>query len=98
MTEPPRGSQWDSTKAAQNVIKHGVAFAEAATVFDDPAVWIRDDDTHIRDDGRLLATGRAIAGQLLTVSCMTRGDGTRTISAQSATGEGRRHYDEQGDN
>lgn len=33
--------EWDSAKADSNLAKHGVAFAEAATVFADPmAVYI----------------------------------------------------------
>jgi hypothetical protein len=28
--------EWDSSKATQNVAKHGVSFPEAATVFADP--------------------------------------------------------------
>jgi uncharacterized DUF497 family protein len=28
--------EWDSVKAASNLVKHGVSFAEAATVFADP--------------------------------------------------------------
>jgi uncharacterized protein len=28
--------EWDSTKAESNLSKHGVSFAEAATVFADP--------------------------------------------------------------
>ncbi|MBA2304698.1 MAG: BrnT family toxin [Acidobacteria bacterium] len=28
--------EWDLAKAARNLTKHGIAFAEAATVFDDP--------------------------------------------------------------
>ena len=35
--------EWDSIKADSNLAKHGVAFAEAATVFADPfAVYLDD--------------------------------------------------------
>lgn len=44
------------------------------------------------------ATGRSVAGGLLTVSYAVRADDTRIISAWSATSEERRHYYEQGDN
>lgn len=32
---------WDPATAAQNLEKHGVAFEEAATVFDDPLFVLR---------------------------------------------------------
>ena len=32
----PLGFEWDDDKAAVNDRKHGVTFAEAATVFDNP--------------------------------------------------------------
>ena len=35
--------EWDEEKASANLIKHGVSFAEAATVFADPhAVYVDD--------------------------------------------------------
>lgn len=35
--------EWDEQKASANLIKHGVSFAEAATVFADPhAVYVDD--------------------------------------------------------
>ena len=37
--------EWDSRKAAANLKKHGVDFADAATVLhDDQAITIRDDE------------------------------------------------------
>ena len=39
------GYQWDHKKAAANVAKHGVDFADAVAVFDDPfAITIPDPD------------------------------------------------------
>lgn len=38
-------AEWDPRKAAANVNKHGVDFADAATVlYDESAITIRDDD------------------------------------------------------
>jgi uncharacterized DUF497 family protein len=35
--------EWDSAKAASNLVKHGISFPEAATVFADPfAVYLDD--------------------------------------------------------
>jgi len=37
---------WDAAKAAQNVLKHGVRFADAVLVLEDPyAVTIVDDES-----------------------------------------------------
>ena len=37
--------QWDNIKAEENIIKHGVSFEEAASVFYDPfAVEFYDDE------------------------------------------------------
>ena len=35
--------EWDSEKAASNLVKHGVSFPEAATVFADPLAVYLDD-------------------------------------------------------
>ncbi len=39
---------WDPEKAAANVVKHGVAFPEAATVFGDPLAITYADPDHTR--------------------------------------------------
>ncbi len=33
---------WDESKASENQRKHGIAFEEAVTVFDDPFIVLRD--------------------------------------------------------
>ena len=38
--------QWNKTKAALNLNKHGVSFAEASTVFDDPLSHVVSDPDH----------------------------------------------------
>ena len=37
---------WDDTKAATNLSKHGVRFEEAMTVFNDPLAMTRFDAQH----------------------------------------------------
>jgi len=42
--------EWDETKAATNLSKHGVSFPEAKTVFDDPLyVDFYDPDHSVRN-------------------------------------------------
>jgi uncharacterized DUF497 family protein len=38
--------EWDSTKAAGNLAKHGVSFTEASTVFGDPLAISIPDSVH----------------------------------------------------
>jgi hypothetical protein len=38
--------EWDQSKAASNLKKHGVSFEEAKTVFDNTLAVIFDDETH----------------------------------------------------
>jgi len=40
--------EWDSDKATSNLAKHGVSFAEAATVFADPFAVYLDDGSAVR--------------------------------------------------
>ena len=48
-------AEWDERKAAANVKKHGVDFADAATVLhDEQAITIRDDEG---DDERYVTMG-----------------------------------------
>jgi uncharacterized DUF497 family protein len=49
--------QWDLQKAASNLKKHGVAFAEALTVFADPEARIFDDPDHSVDERREIIVG-----------------------------------------
>jgi len=37
---------WDRRKAAENLVKHGVSFQEASTVFGDPLAITIDDEEH----------------------------------------------------
>jgi uncharacterized DUF497 family protein len=95
----PPGFEWDPAKAERNSARHGVTFPEAATVFDDPVAFAREDDEHSQTEDRFHVIGRSVVGRLLTVCYTMRGDITRIISAWSASVEDRREYHEQyGDN
>lgn len=77
--------EWDSHKAAVNVRKHRVAFADATSVFADPLARIFPDLDHSVVEARELIVGYAAAGRLLIVSFVERGDNVRIISARRAT-------------
>jgi hypothetical protein len=83
--------QWDKEKAKANLLKHGVSFADAVTVFsDDAALTIEDDDP---DEQRFVTIGMDILGRLLVVAYTWRGRHIRVISARKATARERRHYE-----
>ena len=86
--------EWDDAKAAANESKHGVAFADAVTVFGDPlAVTVYDPD-HSADEDRYVTMGLSITAKLLIVSHTDRGDQVRLISAREATRAERRDYED----
>ena len=85
--------EWDPTKAAGNVTKHGVSFDEASSVFGDPlAVSITDPDHSIGED-RFLTTGLSVGQRLLVVSHVYRGGSIRIITAREASSQERRQYE-----
>jgi len=49
--------EWDQVKAEANFLKHGVAFAEAATVFFDPLSITMPDPLHSGEEDRFVITG-----------------------------------------
>lgn len=49
--------EWDATKAAANLAKHGVSFDEAATVFADPNALDGPDIGHSTQESRFLRLG-----------------------------------------
>ena len=80
-----RQSEWDANKAARNLDKHRVGFAEAATVFNDPMFITVVDDEHSADEERYITLGLSAQGQLLLVAHTERASRIRIISARRAT-------------
>jgi len=76
--------QFDPAKAASNLKKHGVSFADAEGVFYDPlAIHQLDPDSD--DEERFVAIGLGSAGTILVVIYTLRGEEIRIISARHAT-------------
>lgn len=82
--------EWDSVKAAANLARHGVSFAEAATVFADPMAVYLDDGSGI---GRMVIIGRSLRERVLYVVSVERRERDRIISARSATPTERAIYE-----
>jgi uncharacterized DUF497 family protein len=86
--------EWNESKAACNLSKHGVSFEEAKTVFDDPLYVDFYDPDHSEDEERYLIVGESNRGRLLIVSYTERGDSIRIISAREVTRIEREVYEE----
>jgi uncharacterized DUF497 family protein len=86
--------EWDDEKAAANVIKHGLSFDEAKTVFDDPLYVDFYDPDHSSDEHRYLIVGRSHNRRLLIVSYTERQNAVRLISARLLTKSEREMYEE----
>lgn len=76
--------EFDPEKAAENLGKHGVSFADAEGVFADPLALHRP-DPDAEGEERLIAVGLGSAGQILVVVYASRGEVIRLISARRAT-------------
>ncbi len=84
--------EWGPRKAAANRRKHGIDFADAATVLHDEfAVTVLDDDA---DEERFVTIGMDALGRVLVVVFAWRGPRIRLISARPATDGERRRYRE----
>jgi len=84
--------EWDRGKAGANRRKHGVDFADAVGVFEDPYALSRPDPFPAED--RVATLGRDLLDRLIVVVWTWRGDAIRLISARRATPRERRHYAE----
>lgn len=82
--------EWDSEKAASNLVKHGVSFPEAATVFADPLAVYLDDGSGL---GNMVVIGTSLQERILCVVHVERGERDRIISARPATSGEREVYE-----
>jgi hypothetical protein len=83
--------EWDPTKAASNLTKHGISFVAAMSVFEDPLAVIIHDHRDYDGETRYQAIG-AVEGVILFVSFTLRGGVHRIINARRASGRERRAY------
>jgi len=85
--------EWDAVKAASNLDKHGVSFAEAITVFGDPLEMTIPDPDHSLEEFRFVSMGHSATGRVLVVAYTEREGRVRVISARAATPTERRRYE-----
>ena len=89
---------WDPAKAQSNAAKHGVTFAQAATVMLDALALTVFDADHSEFEERWFTLGASSEGRLLAVSHTYTATGAnsarvRIISAREATRAERRQYE-----
>lgn len=89
------GFEWDPTKAASNLKKHGVSFEEASTVFDDPLSITINDDEHSVEEDRFVTMGRSDEGRLVVVCHCDREQRIRIFSSRTAEHYEQRQYEQQ---
>lgn len=85
---------WDNSKDHANLRKHGLSFAVAQLVLDDPLALSRTDDFF--DEERWQTVGRIGSVTVFVVHTAPQDDGLdgRIISARKATAHERRAYEE----
>jgi len=83
--------QWDEDKASANLRKHGVDFADAATVLEDEAALTMPDGQ--TSEERSVTVGMDALGRVLVVVYTWRDDEPRLISARKANRTERRQYE-----
>lgn len=84
-------AEWDPEKAAANLRKHGVDFADAETALrDEMALTVPDDHPA---ETRFATLGMDALGRLLVVVYEWRDDDVRLISARKANRSERRQYE-----
>ena len=78
--------EWDLTKAAANLRKHGVSFEDARTVFADENAKLIDDPDHSEEEDRFVLLGVSSSLRLLVGChcCRSGGNVIRIISARKA--------------
>jgi hypothetical protein len=91
--------EWNESKAAANIRKHGVSFELASSVFTDPRLLSVADLEHSEAEERWFSVGCAVNGAILSViyvwheidQATTK---IRLISARQATRSEIRFYEE----
>jgi uncharacterized protein len=86
--------EWDESKAAANLKKHGVRFEQAKTVFDNVLAIIFDDEACSVGERREIIIGHSRNNHLLLISFTERSNTIRIISARLATRREHEDYEQ----
>lgn len=86
--------EWDPAKEVTNLLKHGVSFDEASTVFGDALSVSGRDLEHSVSEARIVTIGLSSARRVLIVCHTDRGNVIRIFSARPATRKEKKIYEE----
>ena len=86
------GFQWDLKKAAANIRKHGVDFADAIGIFEDIYALTLREEAH-QSESRFVTIGSDFLARVVTVVYTMRDDDYRIISARQSTKTERKEYE-----
>lgn len=84
--------EWDPAKAAANLKKHGVRFADSALSLEDPAALTVPDPDGSEEE-RFVCLGADPANRILVTIFTYRGNRIRIISSRKASRAERRTYE-----
>jgi len=84
--------EWHPKKAASNLRKHGIDFADAVTALEDELALTLHDT--YPNEQRFITIGTDALGRVIVVVYAFRGEIIRIISAREATPRERRQYNE----
>jgi uncharacterized protein len=87
------GFEWDVKKAATNLGKHGVDFADAALSLEDPMALTMEDPDSAGED-HFVTVARDPQGTVLLTVYSYAGENRRIISARKASPGERKRYEE----
>ena len=87
--------EWEASKAASNVQKHGITFEEARTVFFDERARLINDPDHSESEDRFILLGFSSSLRVIVVCHCYRAEGTviRIISARKTATTETKAYD-----
>lgn len=88
--------EWSATKNRRNILKHGVDFAEAKSIFDDPLQLTVADTDHSIEEKRFITVGMSDRNRLLIMAHTIEDDKIRIITARRPTRSERKNYEEGG--
>ncbi len=84
--------EWDERKNAENLIKHGLSFDDAHSVFSGPCLTF--EDTRFDYEEERYITFGFLESRLVVIAHTPRGEDTRIISMRKANDREREAYQE----
>ncbi len=87
--------EWEESKAASNIKKHGVSFEEARTAFYDERARLINDPDHSENEDRFILLGLSSSLRVVIVCHCYRSEDSviRIISARKATNGETKSYE-----